>query len=683
MRTRSALLRALLVTCLAVMAHGAPAQPTAAAGTSSESWTQYGGSPGQTWWAPTFPGFDLDRLWTSEVSMDDWSRSGTCVSVIGDRVLTVRRLIPSKDYELVAVTRATGAKVWSGGAYVPQDSLCPAAAGDLVFNAEGSDLVARSIADGHEVWRNSASGPVGSPAVADGVVYVMVSSPSRAVALEASTGTQIWNVDGLFQGTRPPVVGDGFIAAIATATPYSGPMKWFDREDGTQLGPSFISPDEVSAFDALAVGQDLFWIRDRDRTVRSTEVLANSTNWSWTAPDDLMPVDLAFADGTVYVDLRCQGCAVRRVAALDASTGSAKWDTDVSPGVNGPTIRDVFVASGSYLITETAVVDRTTGHVALDGAAFDSGMPGLAFADGVVYGWVWSGAQVPGTMRLAAHADLLDPPFAPTGITVTFSGYEQAPVVQPTIRWSPPPIDARHPVTGYMVRWTSGGNWACSTTADTLTCQSGQVARKTPITYSVVAINTKGEGPAATATVSAPGNAPGPPGQVWTAAGDSSLSVQWGPVIYPGTSPILDYTATASPGGASCTTSELTCVIRGLANKTLYKVSVVSRSADGTSAPSVAVNGYPLPSVGLIVKAKRSASVLFVDVNPSRGSKSWLFRVYRLGSDGSTWTSSGTYRTKGAKETRTLNLKKGTYKVLVPAQNTHVDTWSQPVVLRK
>jgi hypothetical protein len=604
------------------------------------------------------------------------------VIVVDQSLLTVRRLVPSLNHALVAVSRATGAVVWSGDQYLPRDSLCPAASGNLVFNAEGNDLVARSIADGSEAWSSPAGGPWGSPTVADNIVYVMGSAPSRAVALDASTGAQIWSVDAAFEGgTAPVIVGSDFVAAISAPSPYSGPMKWFAREDGTQLGPPYQSPDEVSAYDALAVGHDLYWISDRDRTVRSTAVRAGSTNWAWTAPDDLVPVRVAFADGTLYVDLRCQGCSDRRAVAIDAATGTPSWSTDVGWPGSGPTLPQVFVASGSYLITETAVLDRTTGRVALMGTPFVSATPTPAFADGVVYGWVWSTSGA--TVALAAQADLLDPPLAPTGITATFSGPEQSPQSAATIHWNPPPIDARHPVTGYIVRWSLGGEWGCRATADSSSCPVGSVPRKAPVTYSVVAVNSKGEGPAATATFAAPGTGPGTPGQVWTQPGDASLIVTWTATSYSGTSPILDYTATASPGGASCTTSGLSCVISGLTNNTAYSVTVVARNSDGTSGPSFATQGYPRPRVGLVVKAKRSASVLFVDVDPSRGRKSWVFRVYRLGSDGTTWTSKGTYRTQGSKETRTLNLKKGTYKVLVPAQNLHLDTWSLPVVLRK
>ena len=53
-----------------------------------------------------------------------------------------------------------------------------------------------------------------------------------------------------------------------------------------------------------------------------------------------------------------------------------------------------------------------------------------------------------------------------------------------------------------------------------------------------------------------------------------------------GGSPITSFTATASPGLATCTTAALSCVIRGLADGTSYSVTVTATTAHGSSAPS-------------------------------------------------------------------------------------------------
>ena len=188
--------------------------------------------------------------------------------------------------------------------------------------------------------------------------------------------------------------------------------------------------------------------------------------------------------------------------------------------------------------------------------------------------------------------------------------------------------------------------------------------------------------------------APSPPQSVVSWPSDAAIEVLFGGSASAGSSPITHYTATAVPGGATCTTSEppypatspnsYECWIRGLTNGQAYLVSVTAHSAVGASTPTPAANGAvtPLPFVRITVKAKRSGNVLFIDVDPNKGRGYWKFRVYKL--KGTDYVKvKGTYRTVGSKETRTLNLKKGTYVVQVLAKYGHLTTWSQPVTLRK
>jgi hypothetical protein len=70
----------------------------------------------------------------------------------------------------------------------------------------------------------------------------------------------------------------------------------------------------------------------------------------------------------------------------------------------------------------------------------------------------------------------------------------------------------------------------------------------------------------------------------------------------------------------------------------------------------------PIPKVK--IKAVSSRSKLKVDVNPNMGSKYWTFQVQRKNADGS-WKALKTYRTWGSTEKRTVNLRKGTYRVWV------------------
>jgi hypothetical protein len=180
---------------------------------------------------------------------------------------------------------------------------------------------------------------------------------------------------------------------------------------------------------------------------------------------------------------------------------------------------------------------------------------------------------------------------------------------------------------------------------------------------------------------------PSSPGWVTAWPSDRSIQVYWGASVDSGSSPITAYVATATPGGATCSSNTpkygpdwFECFIVGLENQASYSVSVVAVSADGTSAAASFGPVVPQPYVTVRVKARRSASVLFVDVDPNKGRGYWKFQVFKkVGND---LVLKGTYRTKGAKETRTLNLKKGEYVVLVLAKYGHLQTYSKPVRLR-
>ncbi|MGI5183642.1 Ig and FN3 domain-containing protein [Dactylosporangium sp. CA-152071] len=140
------------------------------------------------------------------------------------------------------------------------------------------------------------------------------------------------------------------------------------------------------------------------------------------------------------------------------------------------------------------------------------------------------------------------------------------------------------------VQWQSvdsGGTWTDLPGKTGMSVSLTAAMNLTGLQYRAVFTNSVGSvtSSAATLTVLAQALPPDAPSEVKIVAGTSSITVTWQASKANG-SPVTGYTATASPGPATCSTkSELTCVL-GAAAGTTYTVTVVANSAAGNSAPS-------------------------------------------------------------------------------------------------
>ncbi len=119
-----------------------------------------------------------------------------------------------------------------------------------------------------------------------------------------------------------------------------------------------------------------------------------------------------------------------------------------------------------------------------------------------------------------------------------------------------------------------------------------------------------GQPPSPSPTPAPPPSPSSPPRDVVGVPMDASASVTWSAPASSGSYPVSTYQVTATPGGATCLTSSLTCVVTGLRNGVLYSFTVRALSGGGWSAlsvPSAPVTPSAREQVTIVITGSRSA----------------------------------------------------------------------------
>ena len=199
--------------------------------------------------------------------------------------------------------------------------------------------------------------------------------------------------------------------------------------------------------------------------------------------------------------------------------------------------------------------------------------------------------NVAGTGTAAASRTLTTLPGAPTAVSAT-PGVGSA-----RVSWSAPLTDGYSTISAYTVTSTPASK-TCTTS--TTSCTISDLQPGVSYTFTVTATNGVGEGAASAASGAVVPTAPALPGTptaVTATAGLLGAAVAWKAPTDTGGG-ITGYTATANPGGATCTTTgAVTCTITGLLNTKAYTITVAARSAGGTgtaSSATTAVRPYKL-----------------------------------------------------------------------------------------
>lgn len=204
-------------------------------------------------------------------------------------------------------------------------------------------------------------------------------------------------------------------------------------------------------------------------------------------------------------------------------------------------------------------------------------------------------------------------PSAPAAVTATAADGTAS------VSWSPPSNTAQSPGT-LSYRVTSEPP-AVDCTTGNLTCGFTGLINGTTYTFVVVASNAHGASPGGRSPAVKPKGLPSSPTNVIGYVADrGAVDVTWSGPSSTGGVVISQYIATASPGGATCTsTGELSCQISGLSNGLDYTFNVVAINEVGASAvslPSPVAKPLAGPGRPLAVRASAGRGTVRVTWKP-------------------------------------------------------------------
>jgi len=292
------------------------------------------------------------------------------------------------------------------------------------------------------------------------------------------------------------------------------------------------------------------------------------------------------------------------VAAVPATVAAAPTGVAATSNETGKStvtfVATPLASNGGSAITDYKVtaVSATTGATTPVTEAVTSTselvvLSGLT--NGAAYTFTVQAINGTGTSAASAASAAATPSgiaAAPTSI-VGVAGNGQV-----TLSWVAPVSTGGSAIVGYRVTTaTPAGNTAGCTSTGANSCTVMGLSNGSAYTFSVQAQTSttagtpKGFGTAGTSGAVTPIGAPGVPTGLAGTGGNGSAALTWTAPSSNGSSAIILYTVTASPGGATCLTSGVTsasCTVSGLTNGTFYTFSVVATNAAGSSAGSAA-----------------------------------------------------------------------------------------------
>lgn len=248
------------------------------------------------------------------------------------------------------------------------------------------------------------------------------------------------------------------------------------------------------------------------------------------------------------------------------------------------------------------------------------------------------------------------------------------------VTWAAPSGTGGIPLTGYEVTTTPHTGTRTVSPAELSVDLTG-LDNGTAYVVAVRALNAVGAGSPATSDPAVPLGLPGPPTSVAGEPASGQVQVSWLPPADDGGSPVVSYTVTASPGGATATVagSVTTAAVLGLTNGTDYTFVVTATTAVGEGPPSspsapVAPAGLPSAPTGVALEGGvTSASMTWTAPGDDGGSPLVRHEVQVEGPGGTTSIDVAAPSTSA----ELTSLSSGQHRVRVRAVNaTGAGPWS-------
>ena len=272
-------------------------------------------------------------------------------------------------------------------------------------------------------------------------------------------------------------------------------------------------------------------------------------------------------------------------AVLDGSVAAITWDAPTDLGDAGEvSVYRVIAQPGDIEVCLVAgsILNCTAGTG--QGLEAETPYTFVVRADSI------NGASLPSDPSGAVSVPASEPAAPSNVVGVPGNG-------EVTVSWTAPGDTGGVPITGYTVTGSPGGS--CSVAGSVTECSITGLTNGTAYTFTVVASNSVGDGPASAASAEViPAGAPSAPLSIEVSPRVNGLLVAWTAPLDNGGSPIVNYVARANP---SCEVAPLTseepgitrysCEITGLSPSTEYTVFVAAITEAGLETEVAAAAG--------------------------------------------------------------------------------------------